>query len=1190
MNPLGPQPTAVLANLLSGLQTIESGLVAGQATGPLTTQLQSLLQNAQESPEVARLLEGVALPPEDASTERVLRGLIEEVRRRLPETVSRPFQMAFPFTSRRPALPLINIADNVVPLDRIARNQPELYGDKASRLAQMHAMDFPIPPAVSLSSTLVRRIISDPATRQNVGNSLPRIISSLEAETGLKFGDRHKPLVVSVRSGGQRVMEGLLPTLQFVGLNSKTVKGIGQSFGDMIGAYRLFLHYVMEFGATVRGVPRDLFGSLTHPVTGLTKKNDIIAEYKRRITVARSVISHHKGGGFPEDPYEQLQASLVRIAEAWNEPSARLYRERYRVPEDPPAALLIQKQVFGNLGQESAAICAYSRHPKWGVARTREQGIIGIAKLNASGDELMTGSRDQPQRLADLIFRMRGIGTPLQEALRVAERHFKIPVKFEAIVENGKLWILQVSPYPMWPIALLRSAVDMQEEGILALDEAISRVDENVWNSLASPQFEPPSNADILLTGRTEIAGAVQGRLISDYDSILAEKPRKNYILITDGIEPAKWEKVFERVSGIVVLGDPGAHFFHRASQAGVAVMSRVKELGKATFPQQKLEALVRRSTRVWLDATGMEAYLTDRPLQESYGTVARFLKGEVSYEEVVDMDKDRSREQIEQILRFRDMEEAKRREDAARAPAEVDEVMPQVLAKDAWGVEFLKDMILNSRWGKETKPPAELFMRHDGSTDPSLADFKYEYEEERVVEFVRRLWEEDQRSPKRLAGALADTDELQHAFATSLFVRLPDERKAAFLDEFVLAAQAMGRKPGRGSGIYILSRMVSLLSERAEGASILGAVSSQTSQFLLREAHAFYGVFRSHSRPGSMEWQNKNEAQGIALKYRLLWEEGHVLRFSQAAFGEDFLTKAMDDESMDREVRLWLGKLAGQEERVKGLLDQEEERRRPPSFDEVGFKMGLPKGDLAQVVAYCLRHLEGPLPIPSLELVLDVPVRQGWGKADWDIDDRQFEYRLEPRSHEFIQAFYDGSKDYIRDQMLDTYYGCHAPAVEFFRWLRPEQKADLMERMVAEARRREMRPGYAPGIFLLARFIAVLGSQNSRVTLHALSPEAFSYVLQDYFVFESLRGRAGWDSKPHPLVAGALERYIEGYQVDSGYIQSTYGRYPGLDPRTWIPLVTSLAPDTLQEALSQPDVPEGVRLWFAQMAEKHPR
>lgn len=1189
MNPLGPQPSAILANLLSGLQAIEGGLAAGQGAGPLATQLQSLLQDAQENPEVASLLEGVALPPEDAATERVLRGLIGEVRRRLPEAASRPFQTPFPFAPRRVALPPINIADNVVLLDRIARDRHELYGDKASRLAQMRAMGFPIPPAVTLSSTLVRRIISDPATRQNVGNSLPGIISALEAETGLKFGDRHNPLIVSVRSGGQKVMEGLLPTLQFVGLNSKTVKGLGQSHGDAIGAYRLFLRYVIEFGVTVRGVPRELFGSLSHPVTGLSKKRDIIGEYKRRITVARSVISHHKGGGFPEDPYVQLQAGLVRVAEAWNEPSARLYRERYRVPEDPPAALLIQKQIFGNLGRESAAICAYSRHPKWGVARTREQGVIGIAKLNASGDELMTGSRDQPQRLADLIFRMRGIGTPLQEALRTAERHFKIPVKFEAIVENGKLWILQVSPYPMWPIAQLRSAVDMREEGILTLDEAVAKVDENAWNSLASPQFEPPANADILVTGRTEIAGAVQGRLISDYDSIVAEKPRKNYILITEGIEPAKWEKVFQRVSGIVVLGDPGAHFFHRASQAGVAVMSRVKELGKAAFPQQKLEALVRRSARVWLDATGMEAYLTDRPLPESYGTVARFLKGEVSYEEVVDMDKDRSREQIEQILRFRDMEEAKHREDAARAPAEVDALVPQVLGKESWDVEFLKESILNSRWGQETKPPAELFMRHDGSTDPSLADFQYEYEEERVAEFVRRLWEEDTRSPKRLALALADTDELQHAFATSLFVRLPDERKAAFLDEFVLAAQALGRKPGRGSGIYILSRMVSLLSETTGGAGILGAVAPRTSLFLLREAHLFYSVFRSHPRPGSMEWRSKNEIQGIALRYRLLWEENQVLRFLQAAFGEDFPSKATDDESLDREVRLWLGKLTGQEGKVRALLDQEEERRRPPKFDDVGFKMGLPKGDLAQVVDYCLRHLEGPLPIPSLELVLDVPVRLEWGKADWDIDEQQWHYNLGPKSHEFIRSFYEGAKDFVRDQMLVTYYGGHSPAVEFFQSLGSGQKAELMEGMVAEARRRGMRPGYAPGIFLLARFVSVLGPEASDA-LQALSAEAFSYVLQDYFVFESLRDLSGWNPKMHPLAAEALERYIEGHEVDSKYIHSTYGRYPGLNPRTWIPLATSIGVDKVQQALSRPEVPEGVRVWYSDLIQKHAR
>jgi hypothetical protein len=140
---------------------------------------------------------------------------------------------------------------------------------------------------------------------------------------------------------------------------------------------------------------------------------------------------------------------------------------------------------------------------------------------------------------------------------------------------------------------------------------------------------------------------------------------------------------------------------------------------------------------------------------------------------------------------------------------------------------------------------------------------------------------------------------------------------------------------------------------------------------------------------------------------------------------------------------------------------------------------------------------------------------------------------------------------------------------------------------MAAEARRCGMRPGYAPGIFLLARFISVLGSGDSEV-LQALSAEALAYVLQDYFVFEGLRSRSQSGTASLPSVVEALGRYIEGYEVDTSYLHGTYGRYPGLNPRHWIPLVASFAPDRLREALAQPDVPEGVRIWFEGLIRKH--
>jgi hypothetical protein len=64
----------------------------------------------------------------------------------------------------------------------------------------------------------------------------------------------------------------------------------------------------------------------------------------------------------------------------------------------------------------------------------------------------------------------------------------------------------------------------------------------------------------------------------------------------------------------------------------------------------------------------------------------------------------------------------------------------------------------------------------------------------------------------------------------------------------------------------------------------------------------------------------------------------------------------------------------------------------------------------------------------------------------------------------------------------------------------------------------------------------------------------------------------------------------VAGREIDQSYIQGVFGRFPGLNPYTWVPLVTALAPEKLRESLAQPDMPEAVRGWFEDMIRKYPR
>ena len=104
---------------------------------------------------------------------------------------------------------------------------PEEIGAKASILARVAELGLPVPPAFVLPIELG-------AAMSAGGNDAERTfvaylkdgIAFLEDATGLRFGHRRKPLLVSVRSGAARSMPGMLDSVLDVGCNSEATRGL----------------------------------------------------------------------------------------------------------------------------------------------------------------------------------------------------------------------------------------------------------------------------------------------------------------------------------------------------------------------------------------------------------------------------------------------------------------------------------------------------------------------------------------------------------------------------------------------------------------------------------------------------------------------------------------------------------------------------------------------------------------------------------------------------------------------------------------------------------------------------------------------------------------------------------------------------------------------------------------------------
>src|SRR6202021_646347 len=108
-----------------------------------------------------------------------------------------------------------------------------LLGGKGANLAEMTRIGLPVPPGFTITTEVCTYFYAHKRTypsalraQEGGGNE------SLEAQTGMKFGDLTNPLLVSVRSGARDSMPGMMDTILNLGLNDQTVEALAKKTGN----------------------------------------------------------------------------------------------------------------------------------------------------------------------------------------------------------------------------------------------------------------------------------------------------------------------------------------------------------------------------------------------------------------------------------------------------------------------------------------------------------------------------------------------------------------------------------------------------------------------------------------------------------------------------------------------------------------------------------------------------------------------------------------------------------------------------------------------------------------------------------------------------------------------------------------------------------------------------------------------
>src|SRR6201997_2728839 len=366
----------------------------------------------------------------------------------------------------------------------------EILGGKGAGLAEMTRIGLPVPSGFTISAECCDYYLKHdkkhpPQLRSEVEKNLVR----LERTVGKKLGDARDPLLVSVRSGSARSMPGMMETILNLGLNDQTVEGLARRTNNARFAWDAYRRFVQMYATVVTGLPKEeLEGRLGALKERLKAKDDtqVAAEnWQKLVAEYKDYFKEKQGEPFPEDPTEQLWGAIGAVFESWMAEKAVTYRRVEHITGLLGTAVNVVQMVFGNTGENSGTGVCFTRDPSTG-----EKSFFGDFLLNAQGEDVVAGIRT-PMHLRELKSRMPKVYQQLERVRVRLEKHYRDMQDMEFTVENGTLYMLQTRTGKRSPAAAFRMAVDMKNEGLIKLEEALERIKDEDVERLFYPVLDP---------------------------------------------------------------------------------------------------------------------------------------------------------------------------------------------------------------------------------------------------------------------------------------------------------------------------------------------------------------------------------------------------------------------------------------------------------------------------------------------------------------------------------------------------------------------------------------------------------------------------------------------------------------------------------------------------------------------------
>ena len=391
------------------------------------------------------------------------------------------------------------------------------FGGKATGLARMVGAGIPVPPAVVIGTDGYRAYRAANALPSELVEQVAAAIGSLESRTGRRFGavaGDDLPLLISVRSGAQISMPGMMDTVLNLGITPRGAERLAARTGSAGFAVDTFLRFWRMFADIVLGIDDDAVTHAAAATAAAARQSPTEATFSAVEAAILTAIAAEGADGVRADPHWQLLRSIAAVFESWDSRRAKAYRAHHGIADDLGTAVTLQTMVFGNLDDRSGSGVAFSRDPNTGEPRLYGEFLAG-----RQGEDLVAGTAT-PVSLAETGGLAQAHRRQLLEHGARLERMYSDAVDIEFTVEGDQLYMLQVRPAKRTASAAVRIAVDLADEGLIGEAAAVGRVSVEQLKKLLRPEFDAAAlaSATVLASGIGASPGHALGIAVLDAD------------------------------------------------------------------------------------------------------------------------------------------------------------------------------------------------------------------------------------------------------------------------------------------------------------------------------------------------------------------------------------------------------------------------------------------------------------------------------------------------------------------------------------------------------------------------------------------------------------------------------------------------------------------------------------------------